>query len=176
MSVEVRGMHERIITRYNDVEGEEALVKALIGLVLIVASALEENDVVKRGAPIGDSPVVAVGDVLADFDRFESQTVIVEGEVGDVCQMKGCWMALAPEGVATKIRVTFQNYGFFVPKDARGCSARMEGTFQKSVLSKDEADHLEGEGATLERNPDGTANELSFVASGVELRRKNASR
>jgi hypothetical protein len=36
-------------------------------------------------------------------------------------------------------------------------------------LSKDEADHLAGEGAKLHRNPDGTATEVTFIASGVEL-------
>jgi hypothetical protein len=154
----------------------EALVKTLIGLVLMFAGSLEESDVVKRGASIGDSPLVDVREVLGDFERFEGETVIVEGEVAEVCQMKGCWMALVPDGAAAKVRVTFQDYGFFVPKDASRCTARMEGTFQKTVLSKDEADHLEGEGAPLERNPDRTANELSFVATGVELSRKKASR
>lgn len=144
----------------------------MIGLVLILAGALEESEVVKRGAEIGDSPLVAVRDVLEDFERFSGETVIVEGEVREVCQMKGCWMALVPEGAAAGIRVTFKDYGFFVPKDARGCTARLEGAFHKSLLSKEDADHLEGEGAKLERNPDGTATEISFVASGVELRRK----
>jgi hypothetical protein len=151
-------------------------VKTLVGLVLLLAGTVEESEVVKRGASIGDSPLVSVREVLGDFDRFEGETVVVEGEVAEVCQMKGCWMALVPDGAAAKVRVTFQDYGFFVPKDARGCTARMEGTLQKSVLSKDDADHLEGEGATLERNPDGTATEVSFVASGVELSRRKTSR
>ena len=151
-------------------------MNTLIGVVLLLAGTVEESEVVKRGASIGDSPLVDAREVLGDIDRFEGETVIVEGEVAEVCQMKGCWMALVPDGAAAKVRVTFLDYGFFVPKDASGCTARMEGTFQKSVLSKDEADHLEGEGATLARNPDGTATELSFVASGVELRKKKESR
>jgi hypothetical protein len=147
----------------------------MIGLVLILAGALEESEVIKRGAEIGDSPLVAVRDVLEDFERFSDETVVVEGEIGEVCRMKGCWMALVPDGAAARIRVTFKDYGFFVPRDATGCTARLEGTFERSVLSKDDADHLEGEGAKLERHPDGTATEISFVASGVELRRKKSS-
>jgi hypothetical protein len=147
----------------------------MIGLVLLLAGALEESEVVRRGAEIGDSPLVAVRDVLEDFERFSNETVIVEGEVGEVCQMKGCWMALVAEGAAPRIRVTFKDYAFFVPKDTTGCTARLEGEFHRNVLSKDDADHLEGEGAKLERHPDGTATEISFVASGVELRRKKSS-
>jgi hypothetical protein len=36
-------------------------------------------------------------------------------------------------------------------------------------LSEAEADHLEGEGAKIKRNEDGSAVEISFIANGVEL-------
>jgi hypothetical protein len=36
-------------------------------------------------------------------------------------------------------------------------------------LSKDEVDHLTGEGAKIARRGDGTAIEVSFIATGVEL-------
>ena len=59
----------------------------------------------------------------------------------------------------------------FIPLQAQGMKARAEGVTSVKVLSKADADHLEGEGAKLTRNADGTANEISFVASGVELRK-----
>jgi hypothetical protein len=136
---------------------------------------LAEHGVIKRGAEIGNAPVVELSDVLKDASAFGGKRVIVEGPVGDVCQMKGCWMGLVPEDAAQGIRVTFKEYGFFVPRDSQGLMARMEGAFETNVLSKEDADHLEGEGARLTRNPDGTVTELSFVASGVELRRSKSS-
>jgi hypothetical protein len=36
-------------------------------------------------------------------------------------------------------------------------------------LTKEEADHFEHEGAKLNRNPNGTAKEVTFFATGVEL-------
>lgn len=69
------------------------------------------------------------------------------------------------------IRVTFKDYGFFVPLDSKGMKARAEGVVEVKNLSKDEVDHLESEGAKISRRDDGTAYEISFVASGVELRR-----
>lgn len=54
---------------------------------------------------------------------------------------------------------------------AREMKARAEGVTEIKTLSKAEADHLAGEGATLKRNEDGTADEVSFVATGVELTR-----
>jgi hypothetical protein len=47
--------------------------------------------------------------------------------------------------------------------------ARMEGVVEIKKLSKEDVDHLTGEGAKISRNADGTAREVSFVATGVEL-------
>ena len=80
-------------------------------------------------------------------------------------------MVLAPAMDKDGVRVTFKDYGFFIPLDSKGMKARAEGVTTIKTLSKKEADHLEGEGAKLNRNADGTANEVSFVASGVELRK-----
>lgn len=139
------------------------------------AGAQESDAVIKRGAELGDAPFVELLDVMEDVERFAGRTVIVEGPVGDVCRMKGCWMGIVPEGASTGIRVTFKDYGFFVPRDSKGRIARMEGTFHTNVLSKEEADHLEAEGAKLGRNSDGTVTEVSFVATGVELRKAGSS-
>lgn len=79
-------------------------------------------------------------------------------------------MELAPAAGKPGVRVTFKDYAFFVPLDSKGMKARAEGVATVKTLSKKDADHLEGEGAKLTRNADGTANEVSFVANGVELR------
>jgi hypothetical protein len=56
-----------------------------------------------------------------------------------------------------------------VPTTSKGLEARAEGTVEVKTFSKEEADHLESEGAKLHRGADGTAKEVTFVASGVEL-------
>ena len=48
-----------------------------------------------------------------------------------------------------RIRVKFENYGFFVPKDTSGQPARLEGKFVRETLSKQVVDHLIDDGATL---------------------------
>lgn len=145
-----------------------------IGAVLVVVAFAVAfahpavAQVVTRGAALGDSPVVELADALGNPAAFAGEQVILEGTVVKACPMKGCWMA--PDGAARGIRVTFKDYGFFVPTDVAGRAARMEGTFETNVFSREDADHLIEEGVSLVRNPDGTATELSFVASGVELR------
>ena len=129
------------------------------------------QELVKRGAAIGDSPVVDLAQALRSISSYADRTVTVEGTVNRVCQMKGCWMELVPAGADRGIRVTFKDYAFFVPTDSRGASARLEGIFERNTFSKVDADHLIAEGVALTRNPDGTATEVSFLAQAVELRR-----
>jgi hypothetical protein len=129
------------------------------------------GEVVRRGEPLGDSPAVKFADVLKEPAKYEGKRLIVEGVVERVCQMQGCWMELAPEKGARGVRVAMKDHAFFVPFNAAGLRARVDGTLSVKTLSKEDADHYEKEGASLRRNPDGTANEISFVAAGVELRK-----
>lgn len=139
--------------------------------ILIATTALA-GDVVTRGAAISkDTRTVPLAQVLDKPEEFTKAPVVVEGLVETACQNKGCWMQVVPEAGKAGMRVTFKDYGFFVPKDSKGMTARMEGTVAVKTLSKEEAEHLAGEGAKLNRNEDGTAREVSFVATGVELRK-----
>ena len=147
-----------------------ALTCAASLTVALLLSGTAWAQAITRGAPLGDSPVVNVSDVLRDVDAYVGATVTLEGSVEKVCHVKGCWMELVPADRSAGIRVTFKNYGFFVPTDSTGYRARLEGMFETNVFSKDDADHLIAEGVDLLRNPDGSATEVSFVAAGVELR------
>jgi len=84
--------------------------------------------------------------------------------------MEGCWMQIAPAAGDDKaVRVTF-DHKFDVPKDAGKMKFRAEGEFAVKTLSRETVEHLVKEdGAKLKTNPDGTAHEVSFVATGVEL-------
>ena len=146
-------------------------MKRLIALLLL-ATVASAGELITRGAAISkDTKTVPLAQVLEKPQDFTNDAIVVEGVVQAACQNMGCWVQIAPESGKGGMRVTFKDYGFFVPKDSKGMSARMEGMVEVKTLSKEEADHLAGEGATLNRNPDGTANEVSFVASGVELRK-----
>ena len=127
-------------------------------------------EVIKRGNKIGSkSPAVDLDEIVKDPKRFENKKIILNGTVKAVCQKKGCWMELVTSEDGPGVRVTFKDYAFFVPKDAAGLKVRAEGKIKLTTLSKEEADHYEGDGAQLVRNPDGTVSEIGFVAYGVEL-------
>jgi hypothetical protein len=147
-------------------------MKKLVVLLLLVAFGAAASEIIRRGAPISDETKrVALTDLLAAPEQYTKTPVVIEGLVETACPNKGCWMQVVPAAGEAGMRVTFKNYGFFVPKDSKGLTARMEGVAATKTLSKREADHLEEEGAKLTRRKDGTAVEVSFVASGVELRK-----
>jgi len=128
------------------------------------------------GAPLGSSPVARLADVLKAPDKFADQSVLVEGDVRRACTRRGCWMELSetPDAAAPGCRVTFKDYGFFVPTDSAGSKARVEARVESKVLKPELVAHMESEGAKFaQKDPDGSAREVRLVASGVELWRQN---
>jgi hypothetical protein len=124
------------------------------------------------GSPLGTSPAVALTDVLKSPDKFADQTVTVEGDVRSACTRKGCWMELSSsrDAAAPGCRVTFKDYGFFVPIDSAGSKARVEAKVQSKLVKASMVTHLEEEGAKFAaKEPDGSAHEVRLVASGVEM-------
>ena len=145
-----------------------------LAIVLLLATSAFANDVITRGAAVSkDAKAIPLATVLENPEAYTKDAVVVEGVIAAACTRKGCWMQLAPsaEEAARSVRVTFKDYGFFIPLDAQGMNARAEGVAVVKTLSKADADHLEEEGAKLTRKEDGTALEVSFVANGVELRK-----
>ncbi|MFP2925728.1 DUF4920 domain-containing protein [Pyxidicoccus sp. 3LG] len=114
-----------------------------------------------------------LAEVLAKPQAHDGKTVLLEGTVRKACEAKGCWMELASTGQdkGPGVRVTFKDYGFFVPLDSAGSQARVEGVLKVAELSDNRAKHYESEGAIVPRGADGKPREVQLVATGVELRR-----
>jgi hypothetical protein len=134
-------------------------------------SATTDSDRVLRGAAIGaDTKRVSFADALKEPQKYADKAVVIEGVVTRVCQAEGCWMEIGPKSKGDgSIRVTF-DHKFAVPKDASTMNFRAEGTLKVKTLSKETVEHLvKDDGAKIKTNPDGTANEVTFLATGVEL-------
>jgi hypothetical protein len=126
------------------------------------------------GAALGGAPRHPVTAVLADPSAFTAHPIQIDGHVRRACSRKGCWMELAAgsDAALPGCRVTFRDYGFFVPTDSQGARALAEGELKLRRLTPQRVAHYEAEGATFAaKHPDGSADEVQFIASGVELRR-----
>ena len=139
-----------------------------------LANAEPSKNTKLYGTALGSAQKAELGTVLKKPDEYANKNVIVEGEVRRACTRKGCWMEIAEsvDKAALGARVTFKDYGFFVPTDSAGAHAKLEGTLNVETLNAANVEHLESEGAKFaSKNPDGTAREVQFVATGVELTR-----
>jgi len=137
-----------------------------------IASAHSKPLAKSYGAPISPGPELSLADVLRSPEQYRDQTVTVEGRVRSACTRRGCWMEVAESSDPSQpgCRVTFKDYGFFVPTDSAGASAKVQGTLGVNVLPAERVAHLESEGGQFpHKNADGSANELRLVATGVEL-------
>ncbi|HEX8282489.1 MAG TPA: DUF4920 domain-containing protein [Pyrinomonadaceae bacterium] len=134
------------------------------------AQAADSAGVVRRGDAISsESKRVAFADALKEPRKYDGKTVVIEGVVRRVCQAEGCWVEIGPKRGEGSVRVTF-DHKFVVPKDAAEMNFRAEGTLKVKTLSRETVEHLvKDDGAKIKANPDGTADELTFLATGVEI-------
>ncbi len=98
----------------------------------------------------------------------------ISGEIKEVCTKKGCWMTMdLPNGES--MRVTFKDYGFFVPTDSQGFPVVLEGvaTLNETDVAtlqhyaKDQGKSAEEVAAITEPK-----REITFEASGVVIKAK----
>ena len=135
-------------------------------------AAIPSDSYLKRGAPIGNAEKVSLSKVLAEPIKFAGKTVLVEGVIVRSCKMEGCWAELAESKDSRSVRVKMKDHAFFIPLQSAGAMARAEGVFSVKTLSKAQVDHMIAEdGAKFDnRNADGTVTEVSFEATGIELK------
>jgi len=122
----------------------------------------------------GDQPTLKKSETLATVlghpEKFRVGEVLINSKIDTVCQEKGCWMVLKDE--RQQIRVTFKNYGFFVPKDLANSRCNVQGKLVEKTLSVGEARHyLKDEGKSKAEIAKVTEPQkvLHFVATGVEV-------
>jgi hypothetical protein len=134
----------------------------------------DNGGMIKRGAALSDkADKVSLAKVMENPSKYAGKTVQVEGVIVRSCKMEGCWAELAPDANSKSVRVKMKDHAFFIPLQSAGFKAKADGVFTVKTLTKEQVDHMiKDDGATFEnRNADGTVTEISFEATGVELRK-----
>jgi hypothetical protein len=101
--------------------------------------------------------------------KYQNQKVLLEGKISDVCQMKGCWLMLSDGERA--IRIKFEGYSFFVPKNSRGKKGASRRADNPETLSEDMARHYAAEQSTKSDPSEikGPQRVVTFEATGVAI-------
>jgi hypothetical protein len=125
----------------------------IAGLLVLASLAVAEAPVVRLSEPVAvdgesesfgalvpDEPLpLPLAEVLAAADRYLDGDVIFSARIGKVCRKKGCFF-IARDGDAV-VRVTFKDYGFFIPTDSGGKRAVFQGTLHRETVTKSAAEH-----------------------------------
>ncbi|MCP1384270.1 DUF4920 domain-containing protein [Runella salmonicolor] len=145
------------------------LITALFTLFVAGAYAQESY----FGKKINDKGALASAELPKKMAAKEKMSAKVVGTVESVCQAKGCWMKVKTADGQT-MRVSFKDYGFFVPKDIAGKTVVFEGEAKMKTTPVAELQHYaEDAGKSKEDIAKITEpkHELTFVADGVIVKK-----
>lgn len=81
-------------------------------------------------------PPVSLGSL-----RGDERAITVEGEILEVCKVKGCWMVLKDDS-GREVFVRFRDYAFFVPRNAADHRAVLLGDARVVDVSVEQLQHF----------------------------------
>ncbi len=120
------------------------------------------------GAPLTASgPGLGLKELVSNSDRYLDSEVLVTTRIAKVCQKKGCFF-VAQEGDAIA-RVTFKDYGFFIPTDSGGKTVTLAGTLTRSELSPEKAHHYRKDLGEAKAGPAAATMEYQIVATSIRI-------
>lgn len=127
------------------------------------------------GEVISPDGAMALTNLSKQVEGKDSVILTLKGTIEQTCEKKGCWMTVQDEnGVAT--RVTFKDYGFFVPTEgAEGKEVVFSGVAKRKLTDVATLRHFAEDAGKSQEEIDAITEpkeEIEFVASGVVIYEK----
>ncbi|SHO60161.1 DUF4920 domain-containing protein [Algoriphagus zhangzhouensis] len=117
-----------------------------------------------------------IPNLIKEVEEKGSVEATIQGEIQEVCTNKGCWFTMdLPNGES--MRVTFKDYGFFVPTNSQGFPIILKGVATMTETDVDTQRHYaEDQGKSKEEIEMITEpkREITFEATGVIIEGKEA--
>lgn len=85
-------------------------------------------------------PAVNLAHLLGSPEKYQGETFQLETRISQVCQKKGCFFIAQQEQHV--IRVSFKDYGFFIPTDSSGKTVTLAGELVQKEVSEEQAEHF----------------------------------
>ena len=121
--------------------------------------------------PVNGDPVT-LKEAIGSIEEVEGEFIKIKGQVTEVCQAKGCWMVLVDGD--TYARITFEDYGFFVPTETSMQRTVIFGQLSQRTLSGQQAEHFaQDAGSQSKIKLEGEIREYSILARGVQLENRS---
>jgi hypothetical protein len=148
----------------------------LLLLIILFPAITFAQDVIRLSEPVQETEAYEVFGSEIEVETLEPVTLseVVDGEPGEitlvtsvkeVCAKKGCFF-VAQDGDVTA-RITFKDYGFFIPTDSQGKEVVLVGDFSVKTLSEDQAKHYAEDAGEDPDKIEGEQKEYSVVATSI---------
>lgn len=104
--------------------------------------------------------------LISEPAKYVGKTIQTETEISKVCQKKGCFF-IAQFGQSI-MRVSFKDYGFFIPTDSYNKRVQLNGSVIEKQRSEEQAEHFKKD---LGKDNDSIKSGLvyEFVAESVKI-------
>ncbi len=130
----------------------------------------QAENVNSYGEVIQAEGIMSTADLKSKLAQVDTLDCTFSGVIQETCVKKGCWMTM-DAGLEEDMRVTFKDYGFFVPTEGQsGKKAVMRGKAFKSVTEVDLLQHYAEDAGKSQEEIDAITEpevSLSFEADGV---------
>lgn len=153
----------------------KSILIAVLAIINIMAFAGDGNKSGKKekvqtfGEKISKSKAIDAKELPALMEGKEKEQFKITGKIDEVCQVKGCWLTV-DLGNGKQMRMTFKDYGFFVPKNASGKTFYAQGEAKVKTTSVDMLRHYAEDAGKSKEEIEAIntpKKELVFVAKGV---------
>ncbi len=150
------------------------MLKNLAFVILTVSlftSCAAQQNAKEFGAKITPDNAISYDNLITKMNGTDSLAVKITGKVSTVCLKKGCWMTLVPDQPGQpEMRVTFKDYGFFMPKDIVGKKVVLDGFAYVDVTPVEVLRHYAEDAGKTKAEIEAITEpkrELAYEANGV---------
>ena len=147
--------------------------------ILLAISFMTSADVIRLSEPVEETAThevfgstmkataepVSLADIMAAPESHQGNTLVIQTRVAKVCQKKGCFF-IAQQG-RHALRVSFKDYGFFVPTDIGGKAVRLVGELVERTLTAEQAAHFNQDAGAADAFASGAVYEIVATAVSV---------
>ena len=143
-------------------------MKFVIFLLVFFSTQALTADKTEFGAPITMKDSISIDEAIQKSKSGDSGELLIAAKVQKVCKSKGCWLGFQSE--EGDVRVTFKDYGFFVPFEIEGKEVLVQGTIKKKTMTLDDTKHfVEDEGGDPDKVTE-PRTEYRVIATGVKIK------
>ena len=83
--------------------------------------------------------IQSIPSLINNANQFLDKQIITEGNIVDVCPMKGCWIEIKDSDSDQIIRVKVQDDIIIFPQDSKGKKVIVNGVFKKIEFTEEQA-------------------------------------